>query len=64
MLPYQDVADKARDQSLGRWNLGLPGASSTDRNKRSCHLVNRDLVEKGCHWLRELSFRVGPGHPY
>lgn len=34
MLPYQDAADKAGDQILGRWDLGMPGASSTGRNKR------------------------------
>lgn len=48
-------------QSPGRWDLGLPGASSTVRNKRSCYLIHRDLVGKGRHWLRELSFRASPG---
>lgn len=39
----------------------MPGASSTVRNKRSCYLIHRDLVGKGRHWLRELSFRASPG---
>jgi hypothetical protein len=48
---------KHRDQSLGRWDLGLPGASSAGRNQRACHLIDRDLVGEGVSLAQEAEFQ-------
>lgn len=58
VLPCQETAGtRAKVGAGGIWGCQVPVPLM---EKRSCQLINRDLVAKECRWLLELSFRDGP----